>query len=171
MAIRLEWIISALIVLILGASYFVKLSDDEGHRPESTKELEFHDTSLIEVDQHGMLGDASAVTGVMERGVLHLKYLRYHTDTIRLLRADSATLEEEHLYLDGNISLEQKEGFRYQADDAIYNKRTKILHVTSPFKATLEKNVIEGRALVYDTLHKEATASMIDAVIYTSRKQ
>jgi lipopolysaccharide assembly outer membrane protein LptD (OstA) len=171
MAIRLEWILSALIVMILGASYFVKISDQKSSALGSTKELEFHHTSLIEVDQHSILGQASAITGVMDSGILHLKYLQYHTDTIDLLRADSATLEDRILYLDGNLSLEQKEGFSYQADNAIYNKRTKILHVTSPFKAILKNSVIEGRNLIYDTLHKEATASTVDAVIYTTRKQ
>jgi len=154
--------------MIFTASYTVKISDQDGELLGSTKELEFHDTTFLEVDQNGMLGKASVVTGIQDAGILHLKYLQYHTDTIRLLRADSATLEEKKLYLDGNITLDQKDGFYYEADDAIYDKRTKILQITSPFRAMLKRNVIEGRALVYDTKHKEVRASMIEAVLFTS---
>lgn len=168
MAVRLEWIIAGVALMIFALSYAVKLSDQSSDLSGSTKELEFHDTTFLEVDQNGMLGRASAERGIRDAGILHLRYLRYHTDTIRLLRADSATLEERKLYLDGNITLDQKEGFYYEADDAIYDKRTKILQITSPFRATLKRNVIEGRALVYDTKHKEATASMIEAELFTS---
>ena len=154
--------------MIFAGSYFVKLSDQSDTLSNNTKELEFHDTTFFEVDQNGMLGKASVKRGTSNAGVLYLKSLKYHTDTIRMLRADSATLEEKKLYLDGNIRLNQKEGFVYEADNAVYDKDTKILQVTSPFRAILKKSVIKGRKLVYDTGRKEANASMIDAVLFTA---
>ena len=170
MAIRLEGMIITLIFVVFSIFYFIKDSDSKKENSRATKELEFHETSLIEVDQHEMSGSAFADSGVIKKGVLYLRYLRYHTNTIRLLRADSAVMKKEHLYLDGNISLKQKEGFCYQAKSAIYDKHTKILHIKSPFQAKLKQNTISGEALTYDILHKKATASMVKAVFYTSHK-
>lgn len=166
MAIRLEWIVVAAIVVISALSYFVKFSSQSGGGVHATRELEFHDTTFLEVDQNGILGDAYARVGIREKGVLHMRHLDYRTDAIRLLHADSGTFEAVKIYLDGNVTVDEKSGLHYRTENIVYNKQTKILHVTSPFEATLAKNSFKGNELIYDTRRKEVTASMVEAVLF-----
>ena len=167
MAIRLEYIIIiATLVLSIGA-YTIKVSNKNGIENHFTKELSFKNSIFTEVTQEGFVDNAIAKEGIRINGVLHLKDIHYHTNNIQFLRSNTAKVENERVYLDGNITMNQKKGFFYKAEHAYYDKKHKILTITSPFTAILNKNIIKGQSLEYDTVNKEAFATKIDAVIYT----
>ena len=170
MGLKLETILTLGIVAILSASFMVKLSSNSSGSKTFTKELEFTNTTFIEVDTYTMQGRAFSTYGVRDKGVLTLYHIKYHTDNIELLRAKKGTYKGDKIYLDGNISLNQKEGFDYTAEHAVYDKKTEILDITSPFVALMDKNIIHGNSLRYDTRKKEAFGQMIDAVVYTDKK-
>lgn len=167
---KLELIILLATLFIVAGAYTIKISDKAVMDVSAKKELEFNDTIFTEVNASGFLGRATTQKGVRVNGVLMLDKLRYHTNHIRLLRSDTARLENEVLYLDGNIFMDQKKGFFYEAEHAKYHKRHKILTITSPFTATLNKNVIKGQSLEYDTVKKEAFATKVNGVVYTIKK-
>ncbi|WP_295417758.1 hypothetical protein [Sulfurovum sp.] len=170
MGLKLEIILIVAIAAIVGGSYMVKFTNDTSNKKSPTKELEFTETTFIEVDTNKTLGRAFSTYGIRDAGVLTLYDLKYHTDNIRLLRSKKGIYKGNKIYLDGNITVDQKEGFDYRAQHAVYDKKTQILDITSAFTAVMNKNIIHGNTLRYDTQKKEAFAKQIDAVVYTAEK-
>ena len=170
MGLKLETLIIVAIVAIISVTLMVKFKHNVSAGERFTKELEFTDTTLTEVDTDTMQGRAFGSYGIRDAGVLTLHDIRYHTNNIQSLRAKKATYKGDKLYLDGNITVNQKEGFDYSAQHAVYNKKTKILDITSAFTGIMDKNTIHGYTLRYDTQKKEAFGKRIDAVVYTSEK-
>ena len=170
MGIKLEHALIFVIVLTIAVTTTVKLTNKVNNSLVTKKELEFTDTTFIEVDTEKMLARSYSTYGLRESGVLHLKHLTYHTTSIDLLLANHGIYKNNILFLDGNVSLQEKEGFYYTTEHANYNQKTEILHITSPFTAHMNKNIIKGKTLDYDAKKKEANATGIDAVIYTTKK-
>jgi len=170
MGIKLEYILIFAIVLTIGVTTTVKLTNKTNSTLMSKKELEFTDTTFIEVDTEKMQARSYTTYGVREAGVLRLQHLTYHTTNIELLLADHGTYKQNVLFLDGNVSLQEKEGFYYSTEHANYNQKREILHITSAFTAHMNKNLIKGKTLEYDAQKKELNATGIDAVIYTTKK-
>ena len=164
---KLELILVALIVITSSVTMTTKLSEKNIKTAKGTKELEFTNTTFTEVTTKRREGVAYTTHGVRISGVLYMKNLRYHNDKIKLLLADSGISHENKIYLDGNVSVHQKEAHDYYTEHAIYDKKAEILHVVSPFVACLQQNVFEGETLDYYMQRKEATGTKIDAVIYT----
>jgi len=170
MGVRIEIVLFIIIVAVLAITPMIKISNKSVSAEISTKEMEFTDTTIIEVDINRTQGRAYSISGVRDAGVLTLQQLNYHTDKIKLLRADVGIFKGDNIYLDHNVIVNQKQGFDYSADHAVYNQKTEILNVTSPFAAYIHDNIIFGDTLEYDTNKKEAFATRIEATIYTAEK-
>ncbi len=170
MGIRLESVLILMIVVVLTMTTMLKLTDTQNHKNVSNKELEFKHTTFIEVDNIKMRAKAFSTYGIREKGVLSLENLTYHTPNIKKLSADKGRYKENILYLDGNVLLDEKEGFLYSTEHAKYNQKTEILEITSAFEAKMGKNSMKGKRLYYNALKKEANAQMIDAIVYTVDK-
>ncbi len=170
MGLKLEILITLVIVAIFSVTLMVKFTYKSSDGERFTKELEFTDTTLTEVDTVTMQGRAFGSYGIRDAGVLTLHDIKYHTNNIESLRAKKGTYKGDKLYLDGNITLNQKEGFDYSAEHAVYDKKTKILDITSEFSGVMGANTIHGYTLHYDVEKKEAFGRQIDAVVYTTEK-
>ena len=170
MGLKLEIVIIVMIAAILSFTYVVKITHDAAAVKRFTKELEFTDTTFIEVDTNRTQGVAFGRYGVRDTGVLTVYWLKYHSDNLKLLTANRGIYRQGKMYLDHNISVHQKEGFDYYAEHAVYNKKTEILDVTSPFTAIMNKNTVHGKSLRYNMQKKEAFATQVDAVVYTKEK-
>ena len=170
MGLKLETLIVVVIVAILSGTLMVKFAHKASDRKLFTKEFEFTDTTITEVDTATMQGRAFGTYGIRDAGVLTLHNLKYHTKNIESLRAKKGTYKGDKLYLDGNITVNQKEGFDYSAEHAVYDKKTKILDITSAFTGIMNQNIIHGYTLRYDMQKKEAFGKRIDAVVYTTEK-
>ena len=170
MGLKLELIIILAIVLILSVSLTVKIKNDRVSHEVFTKEIEFTDTTFTEVDTNKTQSVSFVTYGVRNAGVLTVDNLIYHTDSIEELRANKGMFKGDIIYLDDNITVNQKEGFDYAAQHAIYNQKTEILNITSPFKAIMNTNVMYGDSLIYNTSTKEAFATNVDALFYMKEK-
>ncbi len=170
MGIKLEHVLTVTIIVTVILTTVVKLTNSNKDYTIFDKELEFTDTTFIEVDRDKMQSRSFTTKGIREKGVLTLQNLKYSTDSIELLIADMGKYYENTLYLEGNVILNEKDGYTYTTEHAQYNQKTKILNVTSAFVAHMDKNIIRGNSLKYNTVKKELNATMIDAVIYTTDK-
>lgn len=170
MGIRLEHIIAIVTGLIVMGFFLIDIEPESREKSTNTKELVFANTRLIEVDTQRMLGLAHSRYGEVEKKTLRLYEIVYHTDRVNLLRAQKGTYQGDYLQLEGNVTLNQKEGFDYKAEKATYNKESQILTIDSPFEAHLNENVITGKNLVYEMKEKSATAQKVKAVLYTAEK-
>jgi len=171
MGIKLELLLVILIVGMLSLAYTIKLSDNVAAKKTFSKEMEFSDTTFTEVNTQKLISTAFGTYGVREGGILRIKDLIYHTDTIERLLADEGRYVQNRVYLDGNIRMKQKEGFNYRAQHAVYNKKTEILTITSKFTAVMDKNIVHGNTARYDTRKKILIAKEIEAVVYTAENK
>ena len=170
MGIRLEIILPFLIAVILIGANWIKLETNGMTKSKPTKELEFTDTTFIEVDTNKTLGLAYSTSGNYQNHIWTLYELTYHTGSINYLQADKGTYINNIIYMDGNVTLEEKKGYFYNAQHAKYDKELEELEINSPFTATLGDNIIKGNWLLYKTSFKEAFAQKVNAVIYTQEK-
>jgi hypothetical protein len=170
MGLKLEIVLILAIVVILIGSFTTELSNDITQKNLSTKELEFTETTFIEVDTNRTQGVAYSRYGVRKNAILTLHDITYHTDNLKKLSAKRGRYEGDKVYLDDEIKIDQKEGFDYRMQHAVYDKKTEILEITSPFTAQMGQNTIKGEHLHYNARKKEAYAKQIDAVVYTVEK-
>ncbi len=170
MGLKLEIILIIAMIAIVSVSVTVEIKNKKTVKEEPTIELEFTHTTFTEVDVNKTQGVAFGTYGIRDAGVLTVDNLRYSTDSIKELRAKKGIYKGDKIYLDHNITVNQKVGFDYKAEHAIYDKKTEILNITSPFTAFMNENIIHGNSLRYDTRNKKAFATDIDAVVYTKEK-
>ena len=170
MGIKLEYIIFIFIGLVLISFLLIEIEPKPLQEKSQTKEMAFTDTRFIEVDTDKIIGLAHSRYGEYEKKALTLEGITYHTDNVNLLQAQKGIYQGDDIYLEGNVTLNQKEGFDYTAQKAVYNKKSEVLNIDSPFKAFLRDNVITGESLVYDMKKKEAVGYNVKAVVYTLKK-
>jgi len=170
MGIKIELVLFIAIVVIIGGSLTMKLNDKSDGTNILVKELEFTNTTFTEVDTVKLQSRAYGTYGVREDGVLTIENLRYATETIKSLVAKKGTYMQSTIYLEGDVALDDSNGYRYLTQQAEYNQDTEILNLTAPFVAFRDKNIIKGDTFTYHTRKEEAYGTVIDAVIYTVEK-
>jgi hypothetical protein len=170
MAIKLEHILIAIIVVLISGVLMIKIRNAPPPSKPFTKELEFTDTTLIEVDTGDLHSRAYVTLGIRDRGILTIENLVYLSDNIESLSAKNGIYYGNKLYLDGDVILHEKGGYRYETEHAIYDQKTEILDITAPFIGVKGLNMIQGESLEYDTRKKKASGTTVGTVFYTPDK-
>lgn len=170
MGIRLEFVLITMVIGIISGSLMLKLRNAPVSTATFTKEAEFTDTTLIEVDTENMKNSMYGTYGVIDNRVLTLHNLVYQGNNIEYISAKEGRLDGDMLYLDGDVVIQEEDGYKYDTQHAIYNRGTEILNITSPFVGVKEKNVIKGESLEYDTRQKKAYGTTVDTIFYTPDK-
>ena len=170
MGLKLEIVCIVAIVVIVTGALTLEVDNSAVKNATYTKELEFTNTTFTEVDTKKLQGRAYGTYGIRDNAVLSLDNLVYFTETIKYLIADKGVYVGDILKLEGNIVLEEHQGYNYKTQQASYDQKEETLNVTAPFVATRDKNIIKGDTLVYNTRKKEAYGTAIDAVLYTAEK-
>jgi|AGBJ01.1.fsa_nt_gi hypothetical protein len=170
MGIRLEFVLITVVIGIISGSLMLKLRDTPVSTETFTKEAEFTDTTLIEVDTEDMRNKIYGTYGVIDKGVLKLHNLVYQGNNIEYISANEGTLEGDMLYMDGDVVIQEEGGYKYETQHALYNSATEILKITAPFIGVKDKNIIKGKSLEYDTRQKKATGTTVGTIFYTPEK-
>ncbi len=170
MGLKLEAVCIVAIVAIVTGAMTLEVDNSAIKNTIFTKELEFTNTTFTEVDTQKLQGRAYGTYGIRNSGVLTLDNLVYFTENIKYLIANKGKYVGDVLTLTGDVEMEEKVGYHFDTQHAIYNQETEILDVRSPFVATSGINIIKGDTLVYHTRKKEAYGTNIDAVVYTAEK-
>ncbi len=166
----LKFLITVLIGLIISVSLLVELSNSKDKDKAFTKDLEFTNTTFIEVNTEKMQGWTYGTFGVRDRGVLKLDNVVFHTENIESLTAKKGKYMKNILYLNGDVVMHEKDGYTYKTQHANYHQNTEVLNITSPFTAERGQDVMVGKTLKYNTAKKEAFGTNVDAVLYTTEK-
>ena len=170
MGVRLEPLLIGAILLIVSLAFFVKFEDTIPPQAPFTKALEFTDTHFIEVDENRTQRSLFSHYGVYDKGVLHLKKLRLHTEDIAMLVADDGNFSKASITLLGNVTFYEKEGYTYTTQEAEYHQISKILTLKTPFEARMGSSIIHGKSLQYNTQTEVLVATDIEALLYTTKK-
>jgi len=164
MAVKIEWVLSIVIISILAFAYDFKVNNQalQQHMRVS-KNLEFYDISFSKVDTDTLISVVDTAYGVLYGDVLNAYDIRYKDKHIDNLLAKKAVFIKDYLYLEDGISLSQKDGFSCIAQSAIYDKNLSVLRIPSLFEAKLNTNLFKGKELIYDIQDKILKASDIQA--------
>jgi len=164
MAVKIEWILVFMIVAILAFAYDFKVKNSSlQNQTQVSKNLEFYNISFTKVDKKEIQSIIYSRYGVLYGNVLNTYKVNYKDNQIESLKADNAIFVDDYVYVEGNISLYQKDNFSCFTQSAIYNKKLSILNIPKRFVAKLNDNVIKGKNLIYDIQHKLLKASSIEA--------
>lgn len=170
MGIKLELLLIIAITGIIAGTLILKLRDTPVAMKVLTKEIEFTNTTLTEVDTNNMKGRIETTHGISEKDLLTLDNIVYTSDSIESLSANQARMKGDFLLLDGDVVLHEKGGYKYYTQHAVYNKQTEILHITSPFKGVKGQNVVHGESMEYNLREKKAIGTTVGTIIYTPDK-
>jgi hypothetical protein len=165
MGVRIEYILVILIILTVIVATKVNVAPADSIVDTGTKELEFRDTTFVEVTTQKREGIAHAAYGLRQNGILTLHKLRYHSGRIKEMSAERAHYRERMIYLEGNVYLLDQKGFRFETQEAVYEREAERIRVTAPFHAYFDANSIAGESLLYDMVSQVLYAEKIDARI------
>ena len=166
--VRVEPILIVLIVSIITLGVKIKLNSTTVKIVKSTKELDFYDTTIYEVDTKHLLDVIYTTYGVRDSGVLKMKNIKYHSDSVESLVSKKGRYVNDILYLTKDIVMIDN-GYKYTTQNLNYNQKTQILNITSPFKASNNINTFWGKSLKYYTNKKESYAKYTKAIFYTKK--
>jgi len=169
MGLKLEFLLLAIVAGLITMALTVKIANGHTTVKKQTLELEFTDTTTIEVDTNKTLSVSYSTKGKRDAGILTVNNLRYHTNDILLLSSQKAKFSGDRIYLDRNVTLNKEAGSDYYTEHAVFDKKTGILQITAPFKAFMGRNIMYGDTLRYNTKKKKAFATHVDAVVFTAK--
>jgi lipopolysaccharide assembly outer membrane protein LptD (OstA) len=170
MGLRTEIVLFLAIIAIVYGSFTIKLDGAKKEDKPFTKELEFTSTTFTEVDTAKLQAKAYGTYGIRDDGVLLIHDLVYQTETIHSLVANRGTYKGAIIYLEGNVLMDDNNGYHYETQQAEYNQESEILDITAPFVATNDKKIFKGDTLQYHTRTEEAYSTVVDVILYTHDK-
>ncbi len=165
---KIEFFAIVMISIMLGVSYLIKVKNEKMNQNAFAKELEIYDSLTVEVNASSVISKLYADRTVRENGIMKLYNLTYQGKSAKELKSKYGRSIKMALFLDENITLLQDNGYYYEGDHAIYDKKVETLYVTSPFVAYIQGgNIIHGVTMRYDTRKKVVAATNVDAVFFT----
>ena len=170
MGLKLEFILIFLVVIVLAISSKIELHNKNIVNKISTKEMKFTDTIFTEVNTEKIIDVSYGTHGVRDNGILTVQNFKYHSDSVKLLSSDEAIYKGDKIYLNYNIDFNKELGSNCYSEHAEYNKSSKILDITSPFKAIEGKDIAYGDTMRYFSDRKEMFASRVNIMFYTKEK-
>jgi hypothetical protein len=170
MGLRLEFILLILIVAIVSSTLFLNIKISTNNKRIENKELEFSDTTFIEVDTEKTKAHLYGTYGKRENGMLTIENIIYSTQKLGYVHAKKGIYQEDTLYLYDDVLLESLNGYSYKTTEAKYNLKKQILYITAPFIGKRDKNRIYGESLRYDVRQKKIFGKKIEAKFYTAEK-
>ena len=166
--LKIEWLAIVMILIMLGVSYLIKVENDKAKNNNSAKELEVFDSVTVEINATAVKSRLYSEYSVQKNGSMQMIWLTYSGKTAKELKSKFGRSVGDKFYLDVNVTLLQENGYYYETDHAIYDKKIDFFYATSPFVAYVHGgNIIHGTNLKYNIKEKITTAENVDAVFYT----
>jgi len=166
--LKIEWLAIVMILVMLGVSYLIKVKNEKANNSISNKEFEVFDSVTVEINATAVKSKLYTDYTVQKSGNIQMINLTYSGKTAEELKSKFGRSIGDKFYLDVNVSLLQDNGYYYEADHAIYDKKSDFFYATSPFVAYIhDGNIIHGTNLKYNIKERIATAENVDAVFYT----
>jgi len=166
--VKIEIILIFLIISIITMGMTVELNSKNNTSQKLNKEIDFDNTTIDEVNTKTFLDRTYTTYGVRNKGILRMKNIKYHSSSVESLISKEGKYVNDILYLHKDVIM-SNDGYIYTTQKLNYNKKTQILNITSPFKATNNINTFWGKSLTYYTLTKESYAKKTRGIFYTKK--
>jgi len=166
--LRIELLALLMLAVMLGVSYLIKVKNDRMRKNLFSKEVEVFHSLTIETNASGVTSRLYTDYTVKEHEEIKMREITYIGKSARELKSKYGRSAGDLFYLDEDITLLQDNGYYYEADHAVYDKKNDLFSTTSPFVAYIYGgNIIHGVNLHYDITRRIAVAKNVDAVLFT----
>ena len=168
-------IFAIVLVLFLAEIVFLTTKDFKDIK-SSKKDLEFTDITFE--NMHGYTITKEGINSELKASKL-LKYQNrvivydvdtdfLHKDEQNRIHANKALLKEDNIHLTGDVHYENNTSLDIKSKDLVYNTKTEIATIKSPFILNTQSGVIKGNNLIYDKKNGTIKAKNIN---YKSTKK
>ncbi len=162
-----------LAILFVTVVSIVKLQNrpiDDKKTTKSTKEIEFNDAKIIEVDtkEQKSITTADTIYKTSDTFVSHnIRFINRFKD---ILEAKEALQKGDDMEFYRNVRFKRAGGFRYHTNKALYNRQNDILTINAHFKALRQEDSFFGESMVYYGNQHYIDAKRIDSVLSLEKK-
>lgn len=167
MAIRIEYLLFLMIVLLLVSIWGIHPKSLIAQSPKGDKEVIFQNFSLydIKIDKPSEVVSASKM----------IKYKNYVVmDEIDLkegrayrLLSNQAVYEKNFVHMNKGVHILRDDGLKFSTESLDYNLKSKDIKTLKPFVLEFNSSIIKGENLALNMDSKEISADNINAKIVT----
>jgi hypothetical protein len=170
--LKIEFLAVVMIAIMLSVSYLIKIKNEKANLASSDKEFEVHNSLIREVNESELVSTLKSDYMVQKKGNLQMIRINYKGETVKELQSKYGRSIADTFFLDVNVTMQQDNGYYYEAEHAIYKKKEGFFYVTSPFVGYLHRgNIIKGTNLKYNINEKITEAQNVDARFFTRNKE
>jgi LPS export ABC transporter protein LptC len=150
-------IFAIVLVLFLAEIVFLTTKDFKDIK-SSKKDLEFTDITFENIHSYTITKDginsnlkASKILKYKNRAVIYDVDADFlHKDEQNNIHANKALLKEDNIHLTGDVHYENNASLDIKSKDLVYNTKTEIATIKSPFILNTQSGAIKGNNLIYD---------------------
>ena len=155
---------SAIIVSLFAIFFFFKPLNIKKQDFGEIAVFELDDFELIELNEKGLTTIMLGTQGVKYTNRYIVYNINYTDNTKKYLAnmtADKGIYKGKIIDLDKNIKYNREDGISFSTQEAIYNKKTNIVHSPSEYIAYLGKNKMTGSSIEYNNVLDTVKSSKV----------
>ncbi len=165
MAIRIEYLLVFVILLLLLSMLSINPRSEAVTSSKGDKEIEFQNFSLYDIKKDEPLETMSASKMIKYKNYINLNNIDVKGENGYQLLSQEATYEEDYIYMDKGVNIFHKDGLAFSTESLNYNTKTKDIKTLKPFLLEFNSSIIQGKNLALNMNSKIISADNIKAKI------
>ncbi|MCK5853805.1 MAG: LPS export ABC transporter periplasmic protein LptC [Sulfurovaceae bacterium] len=169
MAVRIEFILILVLLIVFGFIFFSKTENIKAVKSTSTSELLFENFSLVELNESGVSHQIISSQALKDKKFFTLSDINITYNQTQHLYATEARYEEDIIHLKDDVILRRDDGIFFSSEHLKYSVNKKKLHIDSNFSLDINGSIIIGENLNYLLDNKSISADKISARIILTK--
>jgi len=166
MAIRIEYLLLLLILLLIGSILGINPTAQEAKTSNTQREIAFENFSLYNLHTDRTIQEIFAVNMTKYKNHIEMLEVTLKDEKGYELFSNEAIYEEDMIYMESGVRVVSEEGFSFSTQSLNYNIENKRTQTKRPFVLEYNQSIIYGKNLVLDMEGKSLSADKIEAKIY-----
>jgi LPS export ABC transporter protein LptC len=166
MAVRIEYLLLTLLVILLVSVVGINPSSHEAKSSNGQKELEFENFALYNIKTDEATQEMFAVKMTKYKNHLEMNDVDLRDEKGYELLSHQAVYESSNIYMDSGVKILSQDGFEFKTPTLTYNVETKDIQTDASFVMEYNQSTIKGQNLALSMNNKHISADKIEAKIY-----
>ena len=165
MAIRIEYLLVFMLVILLLSILGINPKSQIGKSSKGDKEIVFQNFSLYDIKKNDPSQVMSALKMVKYENYLDMDEIDLRDESGYRLLSKKAIYEEEFVYMDRGVNVVRDDGLKFSTKSLNYNVKTKDIRTLKPFILEFNASIIQGENLALNMNSQKISADNIEAKI------
>ena len=170
MAIRIEYLLFAMIVLLLVSILGIHPKSQAAKSSKGDKEVEFQNFSLYDIKKNEPSQVVSASKMVKYENYLDMDEIDLKDESGYRILSNNAIYKEDFVYMNKGVNILRDDGLKFSTKSLNYNLETKEIKTLKPFILEFNSSIIQGNNLALNMNNKIISADNIEAKIVFTQK-